>query len=151
ELDGKTRDLVPLVSLERPPAEPAEPRVPATTKPGREKARKSGSNPMRGTVKAQRPQVRSLLSSEKVITNSIGMKLTWIPAGTFLMGSTDDDRDALGWEKPQHPVRITKPFYLGLYEVTQAQYETVMGQNPSFFCSKGAGRDRFGDQPTYNF
>jgi formylglycine-generating enzyme required for sulfatase activity len=151
ELEGKTRDLVPLVSLAPPPAEPAEPLVPATIKPGREKPLRSGSNPMRETVKAQRPQVHSLLSYGKTITNSIGMKLTWIPAGTFLMGSTDDDRDALGWEKPQHRVQITQPFYLGIYEVTQGQYEMVMGQNPSFFCSKGAGRDRFGDQPTLNF
>ena len=39
-------------------------------------------------------------------------------------------------EKPQHRVRISKSFYLGVYEVTQAQYEAVMGNNPSNFSRK---------------
>ena len=59
------------------------------------------------------------------------MTLKLIPAGEFLMGSPDDDKDADNDEKPQHRVRITRPFYLGVYEVTQAQYEAVMGNNPS--------------------
>ena len=67
---------------------------------------------------------------EEVITNSIGMKLVLIPAGEFMMGSPDSDVKA---EKPQHQVRITKPFYLGVNEVTQEQYERVMGNNPSYF------------------
>ncbi|MBL7042694.1 MAG: formylglycine-generating enzyme family protein [Pirellulaceae bacterium] len=71
------------------------------------------------------------------ITNSIGMKLVLIAAGEFMMGSPDSDRDADNDEKPQHKVRITKPFYLGVHEVTQQQYEKVIGENPSEF--KGAG------------
>ena len=67
------------------------------------------------------------------IENSIGMKFKLIPAGEFLMGSPDGDSDADSDEKPQHLVRITKPFYLGVTEVTQEQYERVMGQNPSRF------------------
>ncbi len=64
---------------------------------------------------------------------SLGMKLTLIPAGTFQMGSTDAEKDAESNEKPQHEVRITRPFYLGVHEVTQGQYQAVMGQNPSQF------------------
>jgi formylglycine-generating enzyme required for sulfatase activity len=69
---------------------------------------------------------------DKVITNSIGMKLTLIPAGKFMMGSpaTEDERDP---EELQHEVAITKPFYMGVYEVTQGQYEKVMNKNTSFF------------------
>jgi formylglycine-generating enzyme required for sulfatase activity len=55
-----------------------------------------------------------------------------IPAGRFLMGSDDDDAD----ESPVRQVTISKPFYLGKYEVTQEQWERVMGNNPSEF--KGA-------------
>ena len=49
------------------------------------------------------------------------------------MGSLDTDEKSLDSEKPRHKVRITKPFYLGKYEVTQEQWETVMGDNPSHF------------------
>jgi formylglycine-generating enzyme required for sulfatase activity len=50
------------------------------------------------------------------------------------MGSRDSDKDAFkSMEKPQHRVRITKPFYLGKYLVTQEQWEAVMGDNPSHF------------------
>ena len=56
-----------------------------------------------------------------------------IPAGEFLMGSPASDKDAPDDEKPQHRVRITKPFYLGKYPVTQEQWEAVMGNNPSEF------------------
>jgi formylglycine-generating enzyme required for sulfatase activity len=70
------------------------------------------------------------------VTNSIGMKLKLIPPGEFLMGSADSDWDAGDAEKPQHTVWISKAFYLGVTEVTQEQYERVMGANPSTF--KGA-------------
>jgi formylglycine-generating enzyme required for sulfatase activity len=59
------------------------------------------------------------------IVNSIGILLVPIPAGEFQMGSPDSIR-----ERPQHLVKITKPFYLGAFEVTQSQYEKVMGVRP---------------------
>ncbi len=67
------------------------------------------------------------------VVNSIGIKLALIPAGEFQMGSPGSDSEASRNEKPQHAVRITKPFYLGVTEVTQEQYERVMGTNPSRF------------------
>ncbi len=67
------------------------------------------------------------------MTNSIDMLLVEIPAGEFLMGSSDSDRDASSAEKPKRRVRITQPFFLGVYPVTQAQWERVMGSNPSRF------------------
>jgi formylglycine-generating enzyme required for sulfatase activity len=64
---------------------------------------------------------------DKVITNSIGMKLTRIPAGKFQMGSpsTEKERDA---NELRHEVTISKPLYMGVYEVTQGQYEKLMGK-----------------------
>lgn len=70
------------------------------------------------------------------ITNSIGMKLKLIPAGTFLMGTPADEKHrALGIfvgqdEKPQHKVTISKAFYMQTTEVTQAQWKAVMGTEP---------------------
>ncbi len=75
----------------------------------------------------------------KEITNSIGMKLRLIPAGTFMMGSPEGEGSSD--EQPQHEVEITKPFYMGVYEVTQAEYEKVMGKNPSFFKKEQVGKD----------
>jgi formylglycine-generating enzyme required for sulfatase activity len=60
------------------------------------------------------------------ITNSIGMKLKWIDPGEFMMGGKENDN-----EKPVHKVKLTKGFYIGVYEVTQEEYEKVMGKNPS--------------------
>jgi formylglycine-generating enzyme required for sulfatase activity len=68
----------------------------------------------------------------KTITNSLGMKLTLIPKGTFLMGAPPDEEDSEDNER-QHVVTISKDFYLGMYEVTQSEYQKVMGNNPSDF------------------
>jgi formylglycine-generating enzyme required for sulfatase activity len=89
----------------------------------------------------------------KEIENSIGMKLVLIPAGKFKMGSPKEEQDAVimrapekfrkdveGFvraEGPLHDVEITKPFYLGVHEVTQKQFKIVMGNNPSFFSKDG--------------
>ena len=63
----------------------------------------------------------------------VKMELVLIPTGEFMMGSPDSDKYADTDEKPQQRVRITKPFYLGKYLVTQEQWEAVMGNNPSHF------------------
>ena len=68
-----------------------------------------------------------------VITNSIGMKLVHIPAGSFVMGSSEAEYGRRAHEGPQHKVTITRPFYLGVFEVTQEEYEELMGINPSWF------------------
>ncbi|MDR1242622.1 MAG: formylglycine-generating enzyme family protein [Deltaproteobacteria bacterium] len=73
------------------------------------------------------------LAAEKTRTNSIGMEFILIPSGSFTMGSDENFAKASDDEKPQHRVSISKPFYLGKYEVTQAQWEAVMGNNPSNF------------------
>lgn len=67
--------------------------------------------------------------SHKIWRNSLGMEFILIPAGEFSMGSEDGYDN----EKPVHLVRITKPFYLGTYQVTQEQWQAVMGNNPSHF------------------
>jgi sulfatase modifying factor 1 len=54
--------------------------------------------------------------------NSIGMKLRLIPAGEFMMGSPEEEKGRGNDESPLHRVRITKPFYLGMVEVTVAQF-----------------------------
>jgi formylglycine-generating enzyme required for sulfatase activity len=81
------------------------------------------------------PEVSATTDSalEPTFTNSIGMEFVLIPAGTFLMGSPDSDAVAYADGKPAHCVTISQPFYLGKYPVMQAQWEVVMGNNPSHF------------------
>src|SRR5262249_1832470 len=74
-----------------------------------------------------------------------------IPAGEFLMGSPDSDPEAREDEKPQHRVRITRPFYLGVHEVTQEEYQRVMGGNGCFFSPTGAGKDKVAGLNTARF
>ena len=66
----------------------------------------------------------------------ITMTLICIPAGTFTMGSPETEKGRKSEEGPQHDVTISKPFYLGVTEVTQAQWKAIMGTDPSRF--KGA-------------
>ena len=98
----------------------------ASTKPSHELPKDDGADSTRTARKDVRsdagPAVKTP-SSQDSITNSIGMTLKLIPAGEFMMGSPDNDKDAGIDEKPQHRVRISKSFYLGVYEVTQAQYK----------------------------
>jgi formylglycine-generating enzyme required for sulfatase activity len=65
-----------------------------------------------------------------------GMELVLVPAGVFVMGSdaAEPDREA---QETRHHVRLSRPFYMGRYEVTQAQWRRVMGTNPSWFAQCG--------------
>jgi formylglycine-generating enzyme required for sulfatase activity len=77
------------------------------------------------------------------ITSTSGIILNWIPPGTFTMGSYDtQDWDA----QPPHQVTLTSGFWMGRYEVTQAQWAAVMGTNPSFF-TRGPNGEARGNLP----
>ena len=88
-------------------------------------------------------------------TNSIGMTFVLIPPGEFIMGTAPEEiseklallahesklwHDSTGSEGPRHRVVLKRPIYLGIYEVTQAQYEQVMGVNPSEFSPQGPAK-----------
>lgn len=114
-----------------------------------------------GFVAEQQPIVHNDVQKQDVerlkapveLTNSVGMKLVLIPAGEFDMGSTPEEvagaiqeatqqndtwgLDRIPSEVPRHRIRISRPFYLGMYEVTQGEYAQVMGSNPSSFSAKG--------------
>lgn len=86
------------------------------------------------TLHAERTGGSSVLPER--YTNSIGMEFALVPAGEFTMGSTDpranDD------ESPLTSVQISQPLYVGVHEVTQGQWQAVMGNNPSGFPNCGS-------------
>ena len=71
----------------------------------------------------------SVLSELPPRKNTLGMEFKWLPGGTFTMG----DAAPVFGDETSHQVTLTQPFELGVYEVTQEQYEAVMGTNPSEF------------------
>ncbi|GHT82690.1 hypothetical protein AGMMS49543_08050 [Betaproteobacteria bacterium] len=84
--------------------------------------------------------------TDKTFTNSIGTEFILIPAGSFTMGTDENDEDAGEDETPQHRVSISQAFYLGKYEVTQGEWVAVMGSNPSKF----KGRSNPVEQVSWN-
>ena len=71
------------------------------------------------------------------VKSALDLEMIWVEPGTFTMGSpesqTSRSRNYETWRETQHEVTLTQGFYLGKYEVTQAQYKKVMGKNPSRF------------------
>lgn len=77
------------------------------------------------------PFVCGYAAAAETYTNSIGMQFVAIPSGSFIMGENPPHTEGKDDEKPAHRVVISKPFYIGVHEVTQKQWQTVMGSNPS--------------------
>jgi formylglycine-generating enzyme required for sulfatase activity len=75
---------------------------------------------------ALRTALAAYLGAEKELTldlgNKVTMKLALIPSGKFQMGSPDNEKDRSSDEGPQREVTISKPFYMGVYEVTKDQF-----------------------------
>ena len=107
------------------------------------------------TAKKHQEAWAKYLQIEVEYTNSLGMKFVLIPPGEFTMGSTPEEiaaalkdvgedkhwQECIKSEAPQHKVILTQPIYLGMNEVTQADYEKVMGVNPSHFAPMGMGKE----------
>ena len=87
-----------------------------------------------------------IISSE----NSIGMQFSLIPAGEFEMGSPETEAGRWGIEH-LHQVEITQPYWMGLHEVSQSQFEQVMGFNPSSFSKSGSRSTVVTGMETDNF
>ncbi|MCU1334941.1 MAG: hypothetical protein JWO19_522 [Bryobacterales bacterium] len=72
-----------------------------------------------------------LAQSPNPTKGAIDMEFVKIAPGEFVMGCSTDDKDCNADETPAHRVQITKAFEIGKYEVTQAQWQAIMGSNPS--------------------
>jgi formylglycine-generating enzyme required for sulfatase activity len=83
------------------------------------------------------------ISHERVVSLPGGCRVEfiYIAPGSFLMGSPNEESHRDVDEGPQHPVMITRGFYLGIHEVTQRQWMAVMGINPSVFDQSVEGED----------
>ena len=86
---------------------------------------------------AQQPVVQTPIANSDNITipvkDGISIDMVRVEAGTFTMGATAEMKDPNDDEKPTHRVTLTNDYYIGKYEVTQALWKAVMGNNPSNF------------------
>ena len=86
---------------------------------------------------AQQPVVQAPIANSDNITipvkDGISIDMVRVEAGTFTMGATAEMEDPYGDEKPTHQVTLTNDYYMGKYEVTQALWKAVMGNDPSWF------------------
>jgi uncharacterized protein (TIGR02996 family) len=81
----------------------------------------------------ERGDPRAALYRQRRLTNRSGMEFVLVPRGTFWRGGR-------GGEPGDQPVAIAHEFYLGVYPVTQGQWQAVMGSNPSYFSRRGGGQ-----------
>ncbi|MFV0358750.1 formylglycine-generating enzyme family protein [Tropicimonas sp.] len=72
----------------------------------------------------------ALAQQPETFTNSLGIEFVRVPAGSFPMGAPDSDPEGRAMERPQHEVTISRPFRVARTEVTQGQWEQLMGENP---------------------
>jgi formylglycine-generating enzyme required for sulfatase activity/predicted Ser/Thr protein kinase len=112
--------------------------------------REQEADPTKGPLQQVRRGPKELTVD---LGNKVKLDLVRIEPGEFLMGAPEGEAEALDSEKPQHTVRITRPFYLGKYEVTQAQYKQVAPKDsaPSYFSAEGVGKDKVQGMDTSRF
>ena len=88
-------------------------------------------------IVAQQPVVQTpVINSDNIsipVKDGISIDMVRVEAGTFTMGATPEMKDSYDSEKPAHQVTLTNDYYIGKYEVTQALWQAVMGNNPSEF------------------
>ncbi len=93
---------------------------------------------------------KAVTEPEKNLTldlgNGVKLELVLIQPGTFIMGAENVSEN----EKPAHKVTLTKPFYMGKYEVTQEQWQAVTGDNPSQFKEGAEAGKRPVEQVSWN-
>ena len=96
-------------------------------------------SPVSQPAVAQQPVVQTPVTNGDNISipvkDGISIDMVRVEAGTFTMGATPEMENPFDDEKPTHQVTLTNDYYIGKYEVTQALWKVVMGNNPS--CFKG--------------
>lgn len=100
-----------------------------------------------------RRRIRMIIDSitpTRAASKSLGVSMILVQAGEFPMGSppTEPGRRP---DEAQHVVRITRPFYLGEFEVTQGEYKRLMNRNPSWFSATGREKEKVAGQDTDRF
>jgi formylglycine-generating enzyme required for sulfatase activity len=95
---------------------------------------------MTATLVIRRHKSKARFYTE-TLSKSVSLEMVAIPSGSFVMGASEEEEDSISRERPQHLVNVPA-FFMGKYPITQAQYEAVMGTNPSRFKDKADSASR---------
>ena len=134
-----------------PTREPAMPSPPPAVKPAASAPAAALEAPFdaaQATARQQECAVRAGVPA--TFENALGMSFVLVPPGAFTMGSPEAEPRRLPEETP-HRVVLTKPVYMAAYEVTQGQWETLMGDNPAYWSPEGYRRKRGKERDTSRF
>jgi formylglycine-generating enzyme required for sulfatase activity/serine/threonine protein kinase len=129
--DNATKSAPPNETVAKPNTTPVAVPTPHQADDGNKSAPPAGTV----TTPAPAPPVvqRAPHVGDSKVNPRDGLKYMWIPPGTFTMGCSPGDNECYDDEKPAHQVAISKAFWLGQTDVTQAAYQRVNGSNPSHF------------------
>ncbi len=93
----------------------------------------------------------SVVERDFNLNEDVTITMVWIPAGSFIMGHLDNEQDSGEDEAPRHEVNIASGFWMGKYEVTQAQWGAVMENNLSHFDGENLPVERVSWDDIYGF
>jgi len=120
-------------------------------KPRPEPSARSGKESLRPDDGFHRVEPGDEPNQPVEIVNSLGMRFVRLDAGKFRMGSRKSDVERWPSEEPPREVELSQPFCLGKFPVTQDQYRSVTGANPSCFSADGKGNEPVAGLDTNDF
>jgi|GEM_PF-557407 len=127
KLKKLTVNVIPTISATLPPPPPPLAQL------GWAKVLEQDADPSIVTNSKLAQRIKATGLPWRVTCNKTGIEMLLVPPGEFIMGESGGDTEVEEDGLPDHRVRLTKPFYLGRYPVTQAQWTAQIGSNPSQF------------------
>ena len=121
--------------LQSPKSQPPKPQPPIPSNNLKTFSFEVVTTDARGNITNRRKESAKYFTED--LGNGVTLEMVEIPGGTFIMGSPESEAKRLSNEGPQHQVTVPS-FYMGKYELTQVQYQAIIGTNPSNF--KGDNR-----------
>ena len=128
-------------ALQSPKSQPPKPQPPIPSNNLKTFSFEVVTTDARGNITNRRNASAKYFTED--LGNGVTLEMVEIPGGTFIMGSPTSEENRSSSESPQHQVTVPS-FYMGKYELTQAQYQAIIGTNPSSFKGDNRPVERVG-------
>ena len=131
-------------ALQSPKPQPPKPQPPIPSNNLKTFSFEVVTTDARGNITNQRKESAKYFTED--LGNGVTLDMVEIPGGTFIMGSPTSEENRSSSESPQHQVTVPS-FYMGKYELTQAQYQAIIGTNPSNFMGRNPSNFKGDNRP----